>query len=62
MIIKLDHRGPKNVGGKKKAYEKRIDVTYNFDDRLKKFKTKVTKGTGLGKAYELAHTVKYFSS
>jgi len=54
--------GPKNVGGKKKAYEKRTGVTYNFDDRLKKTKTKVTKGTGLGKAYELAHTANIFQA
>ena len=54
--------GPKNVGGKKKAAEKRTGVTYTFDDRLKKAKTKVTKGTGLGKAYELAHTANIFQA
>ena len=54
--------GPKNVGGKKKAAEKRTSVTYTFDDRLKKAKTKVTKGTGLGKAYELAHTANIFQA
>ena len=54
--------GPKNVGGKKKAAEKRTNVTYKFDNRLKKFKTKVTKGTGLGKAYELSHTVNIFQA
>ena len=54
--------GPKNVGGAKKAYKKRTGVTYNFDDRLKKFKTKATKGTNLGKAYELAHTANIFQA
>ena len=32
--------GPKNVGGKKKAAEKRTNVTYKFDNRLKKLKLK----------------------
>jgi len=54
--------GPKNVGGTKKAYKKRTGVTYNFDDRLKKFKTKATKGTNLGKAYELSHTANIFQA
>ena len=54
--------GPKNVGGKKKAAEKRTNVTYKFDNRLKKFKTKVTKGTDLGKAYELSHTANIFQA
>jgi hypothetical protein len=55
-------RGPENVGGRKKAYRTRKNVTYDFDDRLKKDKTKVTKGTGLGKAYELAHTANIFQA
>ena len=54
--------GPKNVGGRKKAARKRTSVTYPFDDRLKKFKTKITKGTDLGKAYELAHTANIFQA
>ena len=54
--------GPENTGGKKRTYDRRKDVTYTFDDRLKKAKTKVTKGTDLGKAYELAHTANIFQA
>ena len=54
--------GPENTGGKKRAYDRRKDVIYTFDDRLKKAKTKVTKGTDLGKAYELSHTANIFQA
>ena len=54
--------GPKNDGGKKKAAKKRKGVTYDIDDRLKKDKIELTKGTNLGKTYELAHTANIFQA
>jgi len=59
---KAGPRGPENVGGQKTAATKRKGVTYDIDDRLKKDKSKLTKGTGLGKAYELAHTANIFQA
>jgi len=59
---KAGPRGPENVGGQKTAATKRKGVTYAIDDRLKKDKSKLTKGTGLGKAYELAHTANIFQA
>jgi hypothetical protein len=50
--------GPKNVGGKEKAQTKRGRFVGNLEERLKKIKTK----TGLGKAYEIAHTANIFQA
>ena len=51
-------RGPENVGGKRKAQDKRNQILENFDERLKRTKQK----TGLGKQYELAHTANIFQA
>jgi hypothetical protein len=50
--------GPENVGGKEKAQKKRGRFVGNLEERLKKIKTK----TGLGKAYEIAHTANIFQA
>ena len=50
--------GPENVGGKEKAQTKRGRFVGNLEERLKKIKTK----TGLGKAYEIAHTANIFQA
>jgi hypothetical protein len=51
-------RGPENVGGAKKAYDKRKNFVSNLEDRIKRTKQK----TGLGKAYEVAHTANIFQA
>ncbi len=54
-------RGPENVGGVEKAAQKRKQVIgegRKFEERIKRTKQK----TGLGKAYELAHTANIFQA
>ena len=53
-------RGPESTGGAERAAKKRKNVlsASNLEDRLKKIKTK----TGLGKAYEVAHTANIFQA
>ena len=54
-------RGPKNVGGVEKAALKRKQVIgegRKFEERIKRMKQK----TGLGRAYELAHTANIFQA
>jgi hypothetical protein len=51
-------RGPANVGGVKKAQDKRRRFVENLDERIKRTKQK----TGLGKQYELAHTANIFQA
>ncbi len=54
-------RGPENVGGVEKAARKRKQVIgegRKFEERIKRTKQK----TGLGKAYELAHTANIFQA
>jgi len=51
-------RGPENIGGAKKAQDKRSRFVENLDERIKRTKQK----TGLGKQYELAHTANIFQA
>jgi hypothetical protein len=54
-------RGPKNVGGVEKYLQKRKNVIGEggkFEERIKRTKQK----TGLGKAYEMAHTANIFQA
>ena len=55
---KSSPRGPENVGGAKKAQDKRSRFVENLDERIKRTKQK----TGLGKQYELAHTANIFQA
>ena len=51
-------RGPENVGGAKKARDKRSQVIENLDERVKRTK----QVAGLGKQYQLAHTANIFQA
>jgi hypothetical protein len=58
---KASARGPENVGGVEKAATKRKNVIgegRKFEERIKRTKQK----TGLGRAYELAHTANIFQA
>jgi len=55
---KASPRGPKNTGGDKRAYDKRKNFVSNLEQRIKRTKQK----TGLGKAYEVAHTANIFQA
>ena len=55
---KASPRGPENTGGDKRAYDKRKNFVSNLEQRIKRTKQK----TGLGKAYEVAHTANIFQA